>query len=76
MLYMEVCSFKINLLPWLMHDAWLLKVHILEVEGNFSGPNKSWIARTLCNAKGMCPSTLQYNKIIHGWLKDHLAVIL
>jgi hypothetical protein len=67
---------KINLLPWLLQDAWILKVHILEVEGSFYGPNKSWIARTLCNAKGLCPSNLQYNKIIHGWLKDYLAVIL
>jgi hypothetical protein len=74
--FVEVCSFKINLLPWLLQDAWLVKVHILEAEGNFSGPNKSCIARTLCNAKGMCLSTLQYNKIIHGWQKNHLAVIL
>jgi len=47
--FVEVCSFKINLLPWLLQDAWLLKVHIFEVEGSFSGPNISWIAGTLCN---------------------------
>ena len=74
--FVEVCSFKLNLLPWPLQDAWLLKVHISEVEGSFSGPNKLWIAGTLCNAKGLCPSTLQYNKIIYGWLTYHLAVIL
>jgi len=74
--FVEICSFKINLLLWLLQDAWLLKVHISEVGRSFSGPNKLWIAGALYNAKGLCPSTLQYSKIIHGWLTDHLAFIL